>query len=160
MSQQYLCELSNQSAPVSTQEFLAAAVVHWDDTPRSGRYIQAALAGDVGLDVLISAYRYYFYKSDAAMALKMAIAVCDRVLKVEQWPSDWASLKPILQAQLEEPNARLYINAYAATSLLQARLGHLDVAQTIAEQVQQLQAKEFGADVLLGILNSPPDEED
>ncbi|MEM6840304.1 MAG: hypothetical protein AAF609_26165 [Cyanobacteria bacterium P01_C01_bin.120] len=31
------------------------------------------------LDGLISAYRYYFYKSEAAMALQMAIVVCNRV---------------------------------------------------------------------------------
>lgn len=155
-----LQQLHSQSEPASTQELLAAAINHWDNTAVSAQYVQAALAKDAGLEVLISAYRYYFYKSDAPMALKMAIAVCDRVQQAEQWPTHWDELQPILLAQIESVNARLYINAYAAAAMLRARLGQLETAQTMAEQVQQLQAKEFGADVLLGILNPPPDEED
>lgn len=158
MSQQNLRGLSVQ--PASAQELLAAAAENWQDTFISARYVRAALAGDADLDVLISAYRYYFYKSEAAMALQMAIAVCNRVQAAEKWPSDWASLKPILQAQLATPNVRLYVNAYIASGYLQARLGHLAIAQTIAKQVQQLQAQEFGADILLGILNPPLDEEE
>ncbi len=57
-------------------------------------------------------------------------------------------------------SARLYISAYAASGVLQARLGNLVLAETIANQVQQLQAKEFGADMLLSILSSPAEEED
>lgn len=141
------------------QAFLRAAADHWDDTQTSDRYIQQALATEGGLDVFVSAYRYYFYKSNAPMALQMAIAVCDYIRQAQHWPDAWADLKPMLLSQIETTEARLYISAYAATGLLQARLGHLALAETIANQVQQLNAKEFGADVLLGILN-PPLEED
>lgn len=155
-----LQKLTGQSELASTQELLTAAIDHWDNTPVSAQYIQAALAKHAGLDVLISAYRYYFYKSDAANALEMAIAVCERVQQAEHWPTEWDRLKPMLLAQIESPNARLYVNAYAASAMLKARLGDLETAQIMAEQVKELQAKEFGADVLLGILNPPPDDDE
>ena len=148
------------SSLASAQALLSAAVEHWDDTSAADQYIQQALATDANLDVLISAYRYYFYKSNAAMALQMAIAVCKYIQQLEHWPSDWAALQPILLSQIELQSARLYISAYAASGVLQARLGNLAWAETIANQVQQLQAKEFGADMLLSILSSPAEEED
>ncbi|MEL6402527.1 MAG: hypothetical protein AAFR26_26135 [Cyanobacteria bacterium J06626_4] len=43
--------------------------------------------------------------------------------------------------------------------MLQARLGNLAGAETIANQVQQLQAKEFGADLLLSSPRSPGEAE-
>mgnify|MGYP001792194421 FL=1 len=152
--------LLGQSSLASAQALLSAAVEHWDDTQAADQYIQQALATESSLDVLISAYRYYFYKSNAVMALQMAIAVCQYIQQLEHWPSDWAELKPILVSQIEMQSARLYVSAYAASGLLQARLGDLALAETIANQVQQLQAKEFGADTLLGILNSPAEDED
>lgn len=144
----------------SAQDLLSAAVCSWEDTSTSNQYIQKALAQkDVDLDVVVSAYRYYFYKSNTSMALKMAVEVCDRIRVDKQWPADWQKLKPILLEQIERPQTRLFISAYAASGLLQARLGNVAVAQEIANQVQQLQAKEFGADVLLNILNPSSDEE-
>ncbi|MEM6839992.1 MAG: hypothetical protein AAF609_24545 [Cyanobacteria bacterium P01_C01_bin.120] len=65
-----------------------------------------------------------------------------------------------MPAQLATPNVRLYVNAYIASGYLQTRLGHLEIAQTIAKQVQPLPAQEFGANVLLGILNPPLDEKE
>ena len=48
-------------------------------TAISPRYVRAALAEDADLDGPISACRYYFYKSETAMTLPMAIVVCNRV---------------------------------------------------------------------------------
>lgn len=149
--------------PVATfaQALLVAAAQTWEDAEASEQYIQQALAQpDVDLNVLVSAYRYYFYKNNNAMALKMATRVCDRIQKAEQWPTAWDDLKPILLARLEDENARLYLSAYAASGLLLARLDNVEAAQVIAAQVQQIEAKEFGAELLLNILNPPPEEED
>ncbi|MEM6839991.1 MAG: hypothetical protein AAF609_24540 [Cyanobacteria bacterium P01_C01_bin.120] len=52
MSQKNLPGSSVQS--VSAQKLLAAAVENWQDTSTSARYVQAALAEDAALDVLIS----------------------------------------------------------------------------------------------------------
>lgn len=149
------------SAAASARTFLVAAAQTWEDTQASEQYIQQALAQpDIDLDVLVSAYRYYFYKNNNVMALEMATTVCDRIQTAEQWPVAWDDLKPILLARLEDEIARLYLSAYAASGLLLARLGDVDAAQAIADQIQQIEAKEFGAELLFNILNSPPEEED
>ena len=143
----------------SAKTLLVSAAQAWEDTTVSEQYVQQALAQpDVDLDVLVSAYRYYFYKNDNARALAMAIEVCDRIAK--SWPTDWETLKPWLIAQLDSPTVRLYLSAYAASGLLFARLGHLENAQRIAAQIQQIEAKEFGGELLFSILNAPVDDED
>ena len=138
-----------------------AAVQTWENTCVSERYIQQALdQQNVELDVLVSAYRYYFYKSNTVRALEMAVAVCDRIQTDNQWPTAWESLKPLLADQLDNAMVRLYLNAYAASGLLRARLGQLETAQTIAEHVKQIEAREFGGELLLNILNSSEEEDD
>ena len=145
----------------SARSLLMAAAQTWENTHVSERYIEQALTQpDVELDVLVSAYRYYFYKNNDAKALDMATAICDRIQNAQQWPTGWESLKPLLLKQLDDAMVRLYLNAYAASGLLRARLGQLDTAQTIAEHVKQIEAKEFGGELLLNILNPSVDEED
>ncbi len=52
------------SISAQTQTFLLAAAQTWEDTQISEQYIQQALAQpNIALDVLVSAYRYYFYKN-------------------------------------------------------------------------------------------------
>lgn len=137
-----------------------AAAQTWENTKVSEQYIQRALAQpDVELDVLVSAYRYYFYKNNNALALEMAVTVCDRIQTTEQWPTDWERLKPLLVSQLDHDMVRLYLSAYAASGLLLARLGKLEMAQTIADHVKQIEAKEFGGELLLNILNSPAEDD-
>jgi hypothetical protein len=138
-----------------------AAAQAWENTQMADAYIQQAIAQPgIELAVLISAYRYYFYKNNNEQALAVAIQVCDRIQATEQWPTDWKRLKPILGAHLDNPMARLFLNAYAAVGLLRARLGEVEVARQIATQVQELEAKEFGAESLLNILNPSPEEDD
>ena len=153
---------SELAAPASSQELMAAAALAWEDDSAAEQYIQQALAQpDAELDVLVSAYRYYFYKNNPAMALQMATEIRDRIHQTEQWSSDWETLKPTLLARVDEdPIVRLYLSAHAAVGLLQARLGQIEAAQTAATQVKQIEPKAFGAEVLLNILNSPTEEED
>lgn len=145
----------------ASERLLVAAANTWEDTSTSEQYIQKALAPpDVEFDVLVGAYRYYFYKNRDVEALQVARTVLDRIHQAEQWPTDWDTLMPILKSRLEDTIVRLYLNAYAGSGLLLARLGRVQEAETIAAQVQQIDAKEFGADVLITVLNPPPDEED
>lgn len=147
------------SAPA--QSLLLAAAQAWEDTSTSEQHIRQALAQpEVEMDVLVSAYRYYFYKNNTPMALEVATTVLDRIQKAQQWPTVWIQLKPLLLAQINDPTVRLYLSAYAASGLLLARLGSVESAQTIADQIQQLKAKEFGGELLLNILNPPPEDED
>lgn len=76
----------------SAKSLLMAAAQAWDNTHVSEQYIQQALAQQDAeldrLDVLIGAYRYYFYKSNTARAISKALAVCDRIQNDNQWPAD------------------------------------------------------------------------
>jgi hypothetical protein len=149
------------SASAANRQLLSAVVQHWAHPPTADTYLQQALdQPDVELDVLVGAYRYYFYNHQDALALQIAQRVMAHVRQTEQWPEDWSALQPLLLQRLEQVNARLYLTAYAASGLLLARLGDRDPAQTIAAQVQQIDAKAFGVEVLLSILNAPGEAED
>ncbi|MGD1951023.1 MAG: hypothetical protein ACFB14_15435 [Leptolyngbyaceae cyanobacterium] len=54
---------------------------------------------------------------------------------------------------------RLYLSAYGTSGLLFARLGQLENAQRIAAQIQQIDAKEFGGELLFSILTTADDED-
>ncbi|MEM1241834.1 MAG: hypothetical protein AAGI45_18540 [Cyanobacteria bacterium P01_H01_bin.26] len=150
---------SSVSAPAQT--WLVAAAQTWEDTQTSEQYIQQALAQpDPELDVYVGAYRYYFYKNQNENALAIAHALLKRIQQSEQWSTEWDDLKPILLARLDDDIVRLYLSTYVASGMVLARLGHVLEAEQIAHHVQQLNAKEFGAEVLFNILNSPLDEED
>lgn len=149
------------SVPDSAKALLTAAAQSWEDSLTSERYVQEALTQpDVALEVLESAYRYYFYKNDDIKALAIANALIERIRDAEQWHQPWETLSPILSDRIEEAVTRLYLNAYTASGLLLARLGQLGEAEIIAQQVAQLGAPEFGADVLLSVLQASPDEDD
>ena len=161
MTQRLLSAPPWASGDTSTQSLLAAAAQTWESTSTSEQYIQEALSQpNAELDIFVSAYRYYFYKNNNAKALEMATEVLTRIQQEEQWPTDWDALRPIVLARIDDPIVRLYLSAYAASGLLWARLGQVETAQEIADQMQPLQAKEFGAEVLQTILNPPPEEED
>lgn len=161
MTQRHLGVSScTQAGRVRSEALLSAAVKHWEDAPVSDALVQQAIADADDLNAFIGAYRYYFYKANGVMALQMAQAVCDRLHRQAQWPTEWGALQPILLTHLEDEDVRLYISAYMATGFLHARLGQLEIAEAIAHQVQQLGAGEFGADVLLSILNAPQEEDD
>ena len=76
-------------------------------------------------------------------------------------PDDWEQLQPILVKRLEEPQIRLYLNAYAASGMVLANLGEFDQAKEISNRVKEIDKNnDFGAGILLDILTRPPDEDD
>lgn len=154
--------LSWYDAPEDVKRLLLSAATTWDDTAQSEQYILAALEkAEVNLDVLVTAYRYFFYKSDNEMALQIAQRVMERVRILENLPEQWSELKPILLDRKEDSNIRLYLNAYAASGLVWARLGEVDKAKAITARVKEIDAKEFGgAGVVFDVLTHPTDEDD
>lgn len=154
--------LSWYDVPTDIKHLLLSAADTWENTAESEQYIHEALArADVELDVLVAAYRYFFYKNNNGMALKMATQVLDRIKRIEQLPADWEQLKPIVECRKEESIIRLYLNAYAASGFVLARLGDVEQAQVIAAQVKEIDTRnEFGASVLLDILTRSPDEDE
>ena len=148
--------------PDQIKELLILASEHWENTEVSQGYIKEALeqAGD-NLDVLISTYRYFFYKNQPAMALEIAHKVMTQIQQQENLPKTWEELQPILQQRQQEPQIRLYLNAYAAQGFVLARLGKIEEAKLVTERVKQLdQNRESCATTVFEVLTQPPEEEE
>ncbi len=119
------------------------------------------LAGDHP-DVLVSAYRYFFYTHNNQLTLQVATKVLAMVQNSEDLPTEWGQLKPMLSDRSDDPNIRLYINAYAASGLIHDQLGELEAAQHIAAWVNEIESRnEFGGKVVQSILaHTDEDDED
>ena len=155
--------LSGDTVPEDVKQLLALASVNWDNPDIADGYMNQALAiADEHPDVLVSAYRYFFYTHNNPLALKVAAKVLEMVKRIESLPEDWSQLKSILSDRQDDPNIRLYINAYAASGLIRARLGEMETAKQIATQVSEIEKRnEFGGNVLRDILDySDEDDED
>jgi tetratricopeptide (TPR) repeat protein len=140
--------LSWYQVPREIEILLRSAAQSWN-SQESDRYMQEALAlCDTNLDVLVSAYRYFFYKHNDRQALQITHKVIEQIQKNEQLPQDWEQLKPILSDRKEDYAIRLYLNAYSASGLVLARLGEIEKAKEITAKVKEVDDKnEFGASV-------------
>ncbi|WP_427162872.1 hypothetical protein ACQFX9_13280 [Aliinostoc sp. HNIBRCY26] len=148
--------------PKQVKELLILAAQNWENTSESEKYIQKALSltGE-NTDVLVAAYRFFFYKNNYFLALQITSQLLDKIKKSEQFPDEWEQLKPILVNRREEPPIRLYLNAYAATGLVLAKLGEIERAKEISLRVQEIDAKhDFGAGILMDVLTRPAEEDD
>jgi hypothetical protein len=154
--------LSWYNLPIEVKQLLIAAANTWEDTAQSQDYIQQALTiSNHSLDVLVAAYRYFFYKHNDAAALKIAYQVIEQINQQEGLPDDWGARSPILSQRKEEYNIRLYLNAYAASGMILARMGAIEEAKVITARVSEIDdRREFGAATVLHILTHPDEEED
>ncbi|MBW4633714.1 MAG: hypothetical protein KME30_17995 [Iphinoe sp. HA4291-MV1] len=148
--------------PEDIKQLLILAAEHWENTSESEKYINQALAKtEESTDVLVAAYRYFFYKNNYHMALQTAVKVINKIKLSEQIPEKWELSKPILISRKEDPKIRLYLNAYAAYGLVLAKLGDIDKAKEISIQVKGIDNKnEFGASILYSILTCPIEEDE
>ena len=147
--------------PEDVKQLLVLAADNWENTSESEKYINQALAKtDNNIDVLISAYRYFYYKQNYQMALETAEKVKKKVKETEKLPDNWEQLKLVLIKRKEEQNIRLYLNSYAATGLILAILGKGEEAKSICNQVKEIDDKnDFGAGILFDVLTRPPEED-
>lgn len=144
------------------KELLILAAQTWENTEVSEKYMQQALAktGD-NTDVLVAAYRYFYYKNNYVLALTTAEKIIAKIKEVEKLPDNWQALLPILVKRHEEHQIRLYLNAYAASGLVLAKLGKIEEAKEISTRIKGIDDKhDFGAGILLDILTRPPEEDD
>jgi tetratricopeptide (TPR) repeat protein len=144
------------------KELLILAAQTWENTEESTKYMQQALVktGD-NTDVLVAAYRYFYYKNNYVLALTTAEKITAKIKKAESLPDIWEELKPILVKRHEEPQIRLYLNAYAASGLVLAKLGKIEQAKEISTRIKSIDEKnDFGAGILLDILTRPPEDDD
>lgn len=144
------------------KELLILAAKNWENTEESAKYMQQALAktGE-NTDVLVAAYRYFYYKNNYGLALTTAEKIIAKIKEIENLPDNWKALQPILKQRKEEPNIRLFLNAYAASGLVLAKLGKLEEAKEISTKIQGIDNKnDFGASILFDILTRPPEEDE
>lgn len=154
--------LSWYDVPPEIKDLLRSAAATWENTALSEQYILEALnKANTNFDVLIAAYRYFFYKNKPEMALQIAEKVIDHIRIVEQLPESWHDLKPILLDRRDDPNIRLYLNAYGASGLVWAKLGALEKAKEITAHIKEIDGKEFGgATVVFDVLTQPPEDDE
>ncbi|MGI8503063.1 MAG: hypothetical protein ACR2LR_18305 [Hassallia sp.] len=148
--------------PEDIKQLLILAAKNWENTAESEKYMQQALAKTQdNLDVLIAAYRYFYYKNNYLLALEMAVKVINKIHNSEKLPDDWQQLKPILVSHQDNPSIRLYLTAYAASGLVLAKLGEIEQAKEISARVKEVdEKKEFGGGLILDILTRPAEEDE
>ncbi|MFN7527224.1 MAG: hypothetical protein ACK5QA_07290 [Dolichospermum sp.] len=144
------------------KELLILAAATWENTEESTKYMQQALAKTAdNTDILVAAYRYFYYKNNYSLALTTAEKITAKIKAVENLSDNWEELKPILIKRQEEPQIRLYLNAYAASGLVLAKLGKIEAAKEISSRIKGIDDKhDFGAGILLDILTRPPETDD
>lgn len=148
--------------PEDIKNLLILAAKSWENTAESEKYMQEALAKTQdNIDVLIAAYRYFYYKNNYLLALQMAVKVINKIHNYENLPDDWQQLKPILVSRKDNPSIRLYLTAYAASGLVLAKLGEIEQAKEISARVKEVDdKKEFGGGLILDILTRPASEDE
>ena len=144
------------------KQLLLLASENWEYTGLAEKYIREALSkAEYNLDVLISAYRFFFYKHQPAAALSIAQQVIQLIATEERFPQEWSQLKPILSDRATDPTVRLYLNAYAAKGLILAQLGRLEEAKAISQQVKEIDdTRQFCSTTVFEVITRSPDEDD
>ncbi|MCH4903512.1 hypothetical protein GSN00_03745 [Cylindrospermopsis raciborskii CHAB3438] len=150
-------------ASAEVKELLVLATKTWENPEESLKYMEQALAEtkeNNHMDVLVAAYRYFYYQNNYALAEKTANTIIARIRKTHQLPDNWEELRSVLLARKDESQIRIFLNAYTALGMISAKLGKLDQAKAIIKEIQKINDKEdFGANILWQILN-PSLEED
>jgi tetratricopeptide (TPR) repeat protein len=148
--------------PEDVKYLLMKASDCWENTTESQKYVNEALKkSEDNLDVLVGAYRYFFYQSNVLMALQIAEKVIHKIEQDENLPQDWEQLQLILASRKYEPKIRLYLNAYASTGLILAKLGNIEAAKVVTQRVKEIDEKrESCATTVFEVLTSPPEDED
>lgn len=155
-------QLSWYDASEDVKELLVLATDNWENSSLSEQYINQALeeAGD-NIDVLVGAYRFFFYKNKPELALKIAKKVLGIIQEKENLPLEWEQLQPILMKRQQEPNIRLYLNAYASQGYILAKMGEIETAKLITERVKGIdEHRESCATTVFEVLTKDPDEDD
>lgn len=155
-------KLSCSDVSQDVNNLLILASQNWENTLLSEQYINEALTlAESNLDVLIGAYRFFFYKNKPLIALGVAEKVLSIVQKRKNLPQEWEELQSILIEQKDDSLIRLYLNAYAAMGFLLAKLGRIEEAKIITERVTILdEHRESCAGTVFDVLTRSPDEDD
>lgn len=146
-------QFSWYDVPEDIKQLLIKAADNWENTSESEKYINQALAKtDNDLDVLIAAYRYFYYKQKYQIALETANKVQEKAKQTAKLPDGWENQKPILIKRQEEQIIQVYVNAYSATGIIFAAQGKAEKAQEVSDKVKDIDRENvFTAGILAEI---------
>ncbi|WP_267384001.1 hypothetical protein [Cyanobacterium sp. uoEpiScrs1] len=155
-------QLSWYDVSEEVKNLLILASNNWENTILAEQYISEALnKAKNNLDVLIGAYRFFFYKKKPETALDIAKKILKIIRETEKLPLQWEKLKPILVGRQSDSSIRLYLNAYAAEGFILAKLGRLEEAKLITQRVKEIDKnRESCATTVFEVLTKSPDEDD
>jgi tetratricopeptide (TPR) repeat protein len=155
-------KISGYEASEEVKLLFALSAECWSDRAQAEEYMNQALekAGD-DPDVWIAAYRLFFYSNNPTMAFQVAEKILNRVRVAENLPQDWATLKPILLERKDEDSIRLFLNAYAASGYLLAKMGELEQAKTVTQRIKEIDRnRESCATTVFEVLTQLPENEE
>ncbi|YAI82405.1 MAG: hypothetical protein ACQJCO_02075 [cyanobacterium endosymbiont of Rhopalodia sterrenbergii] len=155
-------QLSWYDVSEDVKNLLILASNNWENTILAEEYIREALnKAKNNLDVLIGAYRFFFYKKKPEIALEIAKKILNIIQETENLPLQWEQLKPILVSRQSDSSIRLYLNAYAAQGFILAKLGQLEEAKLITKRVKEIDKnRESCATTVFEVLTKSPEEDD
>lgn len=147
-------------APEHVKANLQRAVESWEDTEKSSQYVLKALEENRGnLNVLVSAYRFFFYKQSYPMAIQIALKIMDILRSKRSIPEKKREMLAYLRSNLEDYDIRLFINAYSAYAFMLMRLGSLEKATEILSLLKEIDERgEFGISIMLGLMEVREDD--
>ena len=154
-------------ASTEVKELLVLATKTWENPEESLKYMEQALAAtkeNNDMDVLVAAYRYFYYQNNYALAEKTAHTIIARIRKTHQLPDDWEELRSVLLARKDESQIRILLNAYTALGIISAKMGNLNQAKAMIKEIQSINnqinnQEDFGANILEQILTPSPEED-
>ncbi|BBA79980.1 hypothetical protein RGRSB_1563 [cyanobacterium endosymbiont of Rhopalodia gibberula] len=155
-------QLSWYDVSEDVKTLLILASNNWENTILAEQYVHEAISkAKNNLDVLIGAYRFFFYKKKPEIALKIAKKILKIIRETENLPLQWEQLKPILVTRQSDSSIRLYLNAYAAQGFILAKLGQLEEAKLITKRVKEIDKnRESCATTVFEVLTKSPDKDD
>lgn len=143
--------------PVEAQAHLdkAAARYHLSDVAETHLHQAANLAPEHAA-VLISLYRFYFYKGQLVEALEVARACLSKAMRENLLGEDWKAVRPA-DANFTDWGAlvpRFFLFSLKGYAYLHLRLGDLEEGRCAAEKLLELDPRDrIGAQVLIDVLD-------
>ncbi len=145
-----------------TEEYLKIISENWENQELCENLLRKVIAESPdNREVLLSAYRFYFYSKNFEKALSFALKVQDQLATSLHKGSIMPDLSEALKKDPENPELRLLMQTVSAIGFLQARLGRRkDAVKTLSFAKDLDPELSFGADAVYKFLTSPPETEE
>ena len=128
----------NEEIPPEVESLLQAGADAYPEGGGELPLLQAYFLAPECLAVLVSLYRYYFYRHQHERALVVARRALARTATRLEWPDDWRQLTPQHLEDRPLPLIRFHLMALKGAAYLQLRLGAIDEARAMLDILMSL----------------------